>query len=164
MFTGMVTLPPMSVAPVCHVGDPLQITCTASVAFIRWSILQANEQGTLVEPVISRQINSRDANQMSRTIVNSSTFTFKRISAQDDLPLNTTLSIDSVSIGLNGAVVRCADLANPMTSASATISIISDANITQSVTLSKLQPIKPILNFSINRSVHSIHGCYIGRV
>ena len=57
-FIGMVTLSPMSVAPVCRAGDLLQITCTASVEFIKWSILQANEQGTLVEPVISGQINS----------------------------------------------------------------------------------------------------------
>ena len=29
---GVLTLSPMMVVPVCHVGDPLQITCTASVA------------------------------------------------------------------------------------------------------------------------------------
>jgi hypothetical protein len=46
------------------------------------------------------------------------------------------LSIDSVSIGLNGTVVRCSDVLNPMASASTTIYIISAANST--VTLSKL--------------------------
>ena len=37
------------------------------------------------------------------------TFTFMRTSAQGDLPLISTLFIDSVSIGLNGTVVNCTD-------------------------------------------------------
>ena len=41
----MLILSPMMVAPVCHVGDPLQLTCTASVEFIRWSIVVVNEHG-----------------------------------------------------------------------------------------------------------------------
>ena len=125
----MVTLSSMSVAPVCHVGDELQITCTASVEFIRWSILKANEQGILVEAVTSAQINSLDANQMVQRIVNSSSLSFTRSSAQRASPLISTLSIDSISIGFNGTVVLCADVANPMTSASTTIQII---NISQS--------------------------------
>ena len=119
----MVTLSPVMVAPVCRVGEPLQITCTASVEFIKWNILQANEQGTLVEAT-SAQINSRDANQMSHIVVNSAEFTFTRTSARGDSSLISTLSIDSVSIGLNGTVVRCSDVGNPMTSASTTIKII----------------------------------------
>ena len=55
----MVTLSPMMVAPVCRVGDPLQLTCTASVEFISWSILQPNEQGTIEEVTNSVQINAR---------------------------------------------------------------------------------------------------------
>ena len=34
-YAGMVKLSPEMVAPVCHVGDPLLLTCTASVEFIR---------------------------------------------------------------------------------------------------------------------------------
>ena len=136
-YPGLLTLSPMTVVPVCHVGDQLQIICTASLQFIRWNILQPNEQGTLAEPVNPVQINSRDANQMPRIItVNYSTFIFTRTSALGDLPLNTTLSIDSVNIDLNGTVVCCTDVANPTSSASTTISIISNANST--VTLSKL--------------------------
>ena len=121
----MVTLSPMNVAPVCRVGDPLQITCMASVVFIIWSILQANEQGTLVKPVNSVHFNSRDANQMPRTItVNSSTFTFIRTSAHEASPLISTLSIDSVNISLNGTVVHCSDVGNSITPASTTIRII----------------------------------------
>ena len=120
----MLSESPVTVAPVCHVGDPLQLTCIASVQFIRWKILQVNEQGTLVEPVNSVQINSVDANQMSQRVVNSSTFTFMRTSSQGDSPLITTVSIDSVSIGLNRTVVKCTDSGNEMTLASSTIQII----------------------------------------
>ena len=120
----MLSESPVTVAPVCHVGDPLQLTCTASVQFIRWKILQVNEQGTLVEPVNSVQINSVDANQMSQRVVNSSTFTFMRTSGQGDSPLITTVSIDSVSIGLNRTVVKCTGSGNEMTLTSSTIQII----------------------------------------
>ena len=123
----MVTLSPMTVARVCRVGDQLQITCTASVEFIRWSILQANEQGTLVQATNYVQINSRDSSgQMSQIVLNSATFTFTRTSAQEESPLISTLFIDSVSIGLNGTVVRCSDVANSMTSASLTTIQIID--------------------------------------
>ena len=160
----MLTLSPMTEAPVCRVGDPLQLTCTAPVQSLRWSIFQVNDQGTLADVINSVLIESSDNNQMKQREMDSTTFIFTRISTLGVSPLITTLSIDSVNIGLNETVVHCTDVANPMTSASTTISIISDANSTQPVTLSKLQPIKPILSFSINRSVHSIHGCYIGSV
>ena len=71
----------------CHVGDPLQLTCTAeSVQFMRWNVLQSNEQGILDE-VANVQINARDINvQMSQREVDSATLTFMRTSAQFDTP------------------------------------------------------------------------------
>ena len=119
------------VASIC-LGDPLRLICTASVEFIKWRILQPNDQGTLLE-VTSAQINSRDDNQMTKISVNSATFTFLRSSVEDTTPLISTLSIDSVNIGLNGTVVNCLNIANPIASASTTIHVI-DAN----TTLSKL--------------------------
>ena len=136
-YAGMLILSPMMVAPVCHVGDQLRLTCTASVQYIRWSILQANEQGTLVEVANSVQINSIDDNQMSQRIANSATFTFERSSDQRASPLISTLSIDSVSIGLNGTVLRCSGVGNP---ASTTIQIIdtSQSELTISIASSQL--------------------------
>ena len=136
------TLSPMIVALVCHIGDPLQLTCTASAEFIRWSILQVNDQGTLEEPTTSVQINSRDDNQVAERVVNSSTFVFTRTSAEGASPLVSILSIDSVSIGLNGTVVNCSDIANPMTSVSTTI-YISAANST--VILGKVSSCKRMI-------------------
>ena len=122
--TGMLTLFPMMVAPVCRVGDPLQLTCTASVEFIRWSIVVANEHGMEEEITVSR--NSRDSSPPPRErIINSTTFIFTRTSAEDVLPLISTLTINSTSIGLNGTVVHCVDTNNALTSASTTIYIIN---------------------------------------
>jgi hypothetical protein len=91
----MVTLSPMTVAPVCHVGDPLQLTCTAalagSVQAIRWSIFRitcTNEQ--LSEITGSVLIDSRDTNQRKNREVASATFTYARISAQGASPLIST--------------------------------------------------------------------------
>ena len=103
------TLSPTTVAPVCRAGDPLQITCTAPIEFITWSIFRVNEQGMLERAIIDEPINSQDPLQMPETMTDLATFTFMRTSAQGDLPLVSTLSIDSVSIGLNGTVVRCMD-------------------------------------------------------
>ena len=130
--TGQLTLTPMSVAPVCHVGDSLEVTCTAalagSVQIIRWSIFRViNDQGTLSEITNSVLIDNSDFNQRKSKEVASTTFTYARISAQEASPLVSTLSIDSVSIGLNGTVVRCSDVADPMTSASTTV-VIKDTN------------------------------------
>ena len=122
----MLTLSPMTVAPVCHVRDQLQLMCTTSVEFLRWNVLRANEQGALVDVINSEIINSRDIMVRTKsTSLNSATITFMRTSAQGASPLTSTLSIDSVNIGLNGTVVRCSDVANPMTSASTTIRIIN---------------------------------------
>ena len=133
----MLSLSPMSVATVCRVSNPLQLTCTAprttseSVQFIRWHIFHVNEQGMHEEATDSVLIGSSDANQMKQKVVNSVAFTFMRISALGALPLISTLSIDSVSIGLNETVVRCADVANPTSSASTTIQIINISQISE---------------------------------
>ena len=107
----------------CRVGDPLQLTCTTSVEFLEWHMRVINEQGGLHE--ITAFSNSRDvARQLTRMVVNDTSFTFMRTSARNDTPLVSTLAINSTSIDLNGTVVRCMDANNPMTSASTTIQIM----------------------------------------
>ena len=135
----MVTLSPMRVAPVCDVGDQLQLICTASVEFIRWSIMVVNDQGIAEE--ITANINSGDTSQqMSQRIINSTTFTFMRSSAQNR-SLVSTLSIDSVSTGLNETLVRCREVGGSMTSASTTIHIIGGINSKFNPRLSIVSPI-----------------------
>ena len=120
----MVKLSPMTVAPVCHVGDELDLTCTASVEVISWSFMVVTEQGSEEEITIF----STASQQSMPIVVNSTTFTLTRNSDQGALPLIVTLSIDSVSIGLNGTVVNCVDTRNSTTSASTTIQVIDTSN------------------------------------
>ena len=120
----MVTLSPMMVAPVCHVGDQLNLTCTASVEYITWSFMVVTEQGREEEITIF----STTSHQSMPIVVNSTTFTLMRNSPQSDLPLIVTLSIDSVSVGLSGTVVNCTDSRNSTMSDSTTIKIIDTSN------------------------------------
>ena len=115
----MVTLSPSSVAPVCRVGDPLELTCSSSRSFSRWTFSVGNEQGVSQE--YRRNINSQDGSQQVSTIqVNSTTFTFMRTSSQGMLPLVSTLVINSVNRYLNGTEVQCLDVVSA-TTASTTI-------------------------------------------
>ena len=75
----MVTLTPMMVAQVCVLG-PLQLTCTASVEFMQWSIVVVNKHG--MEEEIAAIRNSLDSSPPPKErIINSTTFTFTRTSA-----------------------------------------------------------------------------------
>ena len=58
-------------------------------------------------------------------MVNSTTFTVSRLSAQGSSPLVSTMTIDSVSEDLNGVAVSCMDVA-ASESATTTIRIIGD--------------------------------------
>ena len=117
----------MTVAPVCHVGDPVQITCTASVTEMDWSFKVINQQGEN-EPVTGFSRAGALSNQSMLIEVNYTTFALIRNSSQNVLPLIVTLSIDSVSIGLNGTVVTCRDAGNSMITVSTAIQIIDISN------------------------------------
>ena len=118
-YVGQLTLSPMSVAPVCSVGDPLQLTCTASVeAGIKWNIFRVNMK--VISDVLITIGSAK--NQRTPITVDSVTFTFIKNSAPEVSPLVSTLSIDSVS--WNGTVVNCSDLSDSTTSAATTIQII----------------------------------------
>ena len=122
----------MMVAPVCRIGDTLQITCTASalIEFLQWSIIVVNDEGGLEE--ITAFSNSRDpTQQLTQITVNSTTFTFIRTSDQGASPLISTLSIDSVSIGLDGTTVHCMDTANSTIPASTNIHIFDVTNYSE---------------------------------
>ena len=59
----------MTVAPVCRVGDPVNLTCTTttgSVGFLQWSIRLFNEHGTFEE--VTTYINSGGAYWMTQRV------------------------------------------------------------------------------------------------
>lgn len=73
-----------------------------------------NEQGILQE--YQRNINREGGSQQASDVtVNSTTFTFMRTSAQDSLPLVSTLVISFVGRDLNGVVVHCIDVGASVT-------------------------------------------------
>ena len=120
---GQLTLFPTSVASVCSVGDPLQLTCTAPVeSGIKWDIFQSESTFRFVDDVVITLGSAK--NQTTLATVNSVMFTFTKVSDPGASPLVSTLSIDSVSIGLNGTVVNCSDLSDSTTSAATTTQII----------------------------------------
>jgi hypothetical protein len=122
-LVGMLTLFPMTVAPVCRIGDPLQLTCTASVVNIQWSFTVVNQRG-MDETVMGFSTAGALAYHSVLFRVNSTIFTLIRNSSQNDLPLIVTLSIDSVSAGLNGTEVNCIDEENSSSSGSTAIQIV----------------------------------------
>jgi hypothetical protein len=92
---------------------------------VQWNLTVVNEQGRNEELIMFITASAVSAQPMPM-VVNSITFTLRRISAQGASPLVSTLSIDLVSTGLNGTVVNCLDATNSMSplSESATILVI----------------------------------------
>ena len=108
----------------CRAGEPLQLTCTASVeSGIQWSVFRNNEQ-IVSDVLITIGSANNQRTPVTPEVLDSVTFTFIRTSAGGASPVTSTLSIDSVSIDLNGTVVNCGDLSDPMMSAATTIQII----------------------------------------
>ena len=106
MYADIVTLSPTPVAPVCRVGDPLELTCNLSGIFLEWSFTVGNEQG--VPRNYRETIHFQDFSE-PMLLVNSTTFTFMKTYNQGMLPLISTLVIDSVNRYLNGTEVHCLD-------------------------------------------------------
>ena len=117
----------------CPIGDPLQLTCTASVQFIRWSIFRViNDQGTPSEITNSVLIDNSDDNQMkSRERSGCHYIHFHENFCSIARSFTSIWSLhfplhDSVNFSLDGAIVRCLDVANPiMTLASTNIQIVA---------------------------------------
>ena len=122
-LAGQLTFSLMEVAPVCRVGDPLELTCTASVESLQWSLTVVDEQGR-DENILMFITASAPSPQPPPITVNFTTFTLRRISDQGASPLVSTLSIDPVSIGLNGTVVNCMDATSSMTPSSESTTIL----------------------------------------
>ena len=119
------TLSPPSVAPVCRVGDPLELTCSSTGSLIEWSFIVGDEQGVLLN--YHRLITSQEiSGRVLMLLVNSTTFTFMRTSSQGSLPLVSTLVIDSVNRYLNGTEVHCLDV-ETFATASTTIHLFENS-------------------------------------
>ena len=101
---------PPGVAPVCD-GDQLELTCTTIGSHLEWrfNVIRGNATtATEFSRIILATGSASDT--MSQLVVNSITFRFSRISAEDSLPVMSRLLISPVSSSLNETVVHCEDL------------------------------------------------------
>ena len=106
---------PARVAPVCS-GDLLELTCSTPGSILEWAF------ATLYKRAVSR------TNQVPAPLsIDSTWFTFSRLSAQNSFPLISTLSINPVNKGLNGTEVNCTDVGTSETVS--TIITIIDENL-----------------------------------
>ena len=99
--------------------------CTVPGIFLRWEftvIIDTGTPTTLMPTVVS----AGPSGVPPPLTVNSTRFTYSRLSARDRLPLISRMLISSVSEGLNGVEVNCIDIALAASeSATTTIRTIS---------------------------------------
>ena len=109
------------IAPVCRVGDRLELTCNTTVAdFLRWRLSVFGEQ--LQGRIIEKNIQSGDTSaQTSTETVNSTLFISTRTSTQGATPLVSTLTIINVTNNLNGTRVHCREVGDSMSANFTTI-------------------------------------------
>ena len=98
-------------APVCQVGDQLELMCNTTGIDHRWEfvIFPENETRTST-PVTSIGMTGIPQPLM----ISSSMITFSRLSGQNVLPLISRVTIDPVSSDLNGTVVNCVEGMNSL--------------------------------------------------
>ena len=108
MLSGVVEISPSGVAPVCQIGDPLELTCNTSNTLHIWQFTAIPESGpalTYMRRVSS--VGSVGVDSQPITINTTIMITFSRLSTQNGLPLMSRMLISSVSEGLNGVQVEC---------------------------------------------------------
>ena len=123
VHTGASMISPSGIASVCS-GEHLDITCTISGTFIRWYIRPENESNafrTYIRTLSSLSVVSGVAPLM----INSTMFSFSRISTQGTLPLSSRLEISPVSEILNGTEMKCEDVTAMVNSSATIINVIS---------------------------------------
>ena len=108
--TGDAVISPPDRAPVCR-EDTLNLTCTTSGRFQEWSFsLTSENQTSPTRYIRTLQLDGPNPLQTYEQMIGSATFLYLRSSAENMLPLISTLSISPVSEDLNGTVVNCTDV------------------------------------------------------
>ena len=104
--SGVVEISPSVVAPVCQTGEQLELTCSLTGRFLRWEFTVRLENGALM--TLMPAVTSGGTSGVPPSImINSTTFTFLRLSTQ---PLTSIMTVSAVSEGLNGVQVNCVDV------------------------------------------------------
>ena len=124
MVTGAVTIsPPGVLFQVCD-GDQLELICTingSENSLLEWTLKFA--PATIFMGQLKRAIEDREGDQTSSIMINSTKFTFSRISAKQEF-LVSRLLISPATTGLNETVVNCTDVI-AMETASAIVYVLN---------------------------------------
>ena len=91
---GLVEISPSPVAPVCQVGDQLELRCSSTGIIHRWEITVMMPQ-TMTS--IINVLSSTGSGQSPVVRLYNSTFTAPRLSDPDSLPLMSRMTINPVS-------------------------------------------------------------------
>ena len=121
MVTGAVTITPGISFQVCD-GDQLELICTVNDSesnVLEWTFAPAT-----IFMGQHRAIENMGDQTFSIITINSTKFTFSRISAQKESPLVSRLLIIPVTAGLNETVVNCTDVI-AMETASAIVYVLN---------------------------------------
>ena len=101
---GVVEISPSAVAPVCQVGDQLELRCTTTTGMNhRWKFTVFPENITHTSYVTSFGMSGTPPS----LTISTSMITFSRLSGPNSLPLVSRIVVSPVSSGLNGTVVNC---------------------------------------------------------
>ena len=120
----VVILSPSGNSHVCA-GDQLELICSLTdpgSSLLEWTFTPAT-----VFMDLYRAIDVYSQNDAVTAVINSTLFTFSRISARGIMPLASRITIDPLTTGLNGSVINCSDLIT-METASATIIYVINVN------------------------------------
>ena len=125
-LVGLVEISPSMIAPVCQIGDQLELMCTTSGVLVlqSWQLISNPESGRML--VQLQQISSAGSSGVDSgpITINSTTFNSSRLSGPGNLPLITRMIISPVAKGLNGSQVRCVNALASEQSATTTIVVI----------------------------------------
>ena len=121
ILTGAITISPSGDLFLCS-GDQLELTCCLTdpgSSFLEWTFAPAT-----IFMGLRRAIDVNSASNHPPLVINSTLFTFSRISARDIFPLVSRALIDPLTIGLNGIVINCTD-ASMMETATAIVHVMN---------------------------------------
>jgi hypothetical protein len=101
---------PPGIASVC-IGNNVTLMCNTTGRFLRWSfsLIPENEAAPMRYTRYLQKSGPNHAQLFEQTI-GSTTFLYSRNSAENALPVISTLLISPVSEDLNGTLVNCTDI------------------------------------------------------
>ena len=119
-LAGAVMVSPPEGASACS-GDQLELTCTTSGILLEWmfSVVPDNIAARTYTKGLTTATEAPEP-----LIINSTRFTFSRLSPLNRLPLISILVINLVTVGLNGTKVNCTDVETSETASTTIITII----------------------------------------